>query len=81
VRGSGHSRNGKSVKTIQTETGFLAIEVPRDRNGAFEPQLVAKRQLEGFDDKILALCMRRVYPLALFRAIWKSCTGWMCRPR
>jgi transposase-like protein len=46
------------VKTIQTETGFLAIEVPRDRNGAFEPQLVAKRQLEGFDDKILALYAR-----------------------
>jgi putative transposase len=56
-RGSGNSRNGKSVKTIQTETGSLAIEVPRDRNGAFEPQLVAKRQrrLEGFDDKVLAL--------------------------
>lgn len=59
-RGSGNSRNGKSVKTIQTETGPLAIEVPRDRNGAFEPQLVAKRQrrLEGFDDKVLALDAR-----------------------
>jgi putative transposase len=59
-RGSGNSRNGKSAKTIQTETGPLAIEVPRDRNGAFEPQLVAKRQrrLEGFDDKVLALYAR-----------------------
>ena len=57
---SGNSRNGKSAKTIQTETGPLAIEVPRDRNGAFEPQLVAKRQrrLEGFDDKVLALYAR-----------------------
>jgi transposase-like protein len=59
-RGSGHSRNGKSAKTIQTETGPLAIEVPRDRNGDFEPQLVSKRQrrLEGFDEKVLALYAR-----------------------
>jgi putative transposase len=59
-RGSGNSRNGKSVKTIQTETGSLAIEVPRDRNGDFEPQLVSKRQrrLEGFDEKVLALYAR-----------------------
>ncbi|BBA36811.1 transposase mutator type [Methylocaldum marinum] len=59
-RGSGNSRNGKSAKTIQTETGPLAIEVPRDRNGDFEPQLVSKRQrrLEGFDEKVLALYAR-----------------------
>jgi putative transposase len=56
-RGSGNARNGKSVKTIQTETGSLAIEVPRDRNGDFEPQPVAKRQrrLEELDDEVLAL--------------------------
>ncbi|CAI8791818.1 transposase [Methylocaldum szegediense] len=59
-RGSGNSRNGKHTKTIQTETGAFEIEVPRDRNGAFEPQLVPKRQrrLEGFDDKVLALYAR-----------------------
>ena len=59
-RGSGNSRNGKQVKTIQTESGPLEIEVPRDRNSAFEPQLVAKRQrrLEGFDEKVLALYAR-----------------------
>jgi putative transposase len=39
----GNSRNGKSAKTIQTETGAYVIEVPRDRNGAFAPQLVATR--------------------------------------
>ena len=56
-RGSGNSRNGKSAKTIQTETGAYVIEVPRDRNGDFEPQLVSKRQrrLEGFEEKVLAL--------------------------
>jgi putative transposase len=53
-------RNGAGKKTVQTETGQFAIEVPRDRDGSFEPQLVKKRQrrLEGFDDKVLALYAR-----------------------
>ena len=56
-RGSGNSRNGRSGKTVQSESGQFEIEVPRDRNGTFEPQLVKKRQrrLEGFDDKVLSL--------------------------
>jgi transposase-like protein len=59
-RGSGNSRNGKQSKTVLSESGPLAIEVPRDRNGGFEPQLVPKRQrrLEGFDEKVLALYAR-----------------------
>jgi len=59
-RGSGNNRNGKGHKTVQGDTGALEIEVPRDRNGTFEPQLVKKRQrrLEGFDDKVLALYAR-----------------------
>jgi transposase-like protein len=59
-RGSGNNRNGKGHKTVQSDTGALEIEVPRDRNGTFEPQLVRKRQrrLEGFDDKVLALYAR-----------------------
>jgi len=59
-RGSGNNRNGKGHKTVQSDTGALEIEVPRDRNGTFEPQLVKKRQrrLEGFDDKVLALYAR-----------------------
>ncbi len=58
--GSGNSRNGYSAKTVQTETGPVAVRVPRDRAGTFEPKLVAKRQrrLEGFDDKVLALYAR-----------------------
>ena len=46
-------RNGKGRKTLQSETGQYEIEVPRDRDGSFEPQLVKKRQrrLDGFDDK------------------------------
>ena len=59
-RGSGNNRNGKGHKTVQSESGELRIEVPRDRKGTFEPQLVKKRQrrLEGFDDKVLALYAR-----------------------
>lgn len=56
-RATGNSRNGKSRKTIQSGNGQFEIEVPRDREGSFDPQLVKKRQrrLEGFDDKILAM--------------------------
>jgi putative transposase len=58
--GDGNARNGKGQKTVQTETGPLAIEVPRDRTGSFTPQLVPKRQrrLEGFDEKVLSLYAR-----------------------
>jgi transposase-like protein len=50
-------KNGFSPKTIQGDMGKLPLEIPRDRNGTFEPQLIAKhqRRLAGFDDKILAL--------------------------
>jgi len=60
--GSGNSRNGKGTKTVQTDTGQFEIEVPRDREGSFEPQLVKKRQrrLSGFDDKVVALYARRL---------------------
>lgn len=53
-------RNGRSNKTLQTETGPLTIEVPRDREGSFEPQLVKKRQrrLSGLDDVVLSLYAR-----------------------
>jgi transposase-like protein len=59
-RGTGNSRNGKTRKTVQSDAGQFEIEVPRDREGSFEPQLVRKRQrrLDGFDDKVLALYAR-----------------------
>jgi putative transposase len=57
---AGNRRNGKSGKTLQTDKGPVAIEVPRDRLGTFEPQLVRKHQtrLSGLDDKVLALYAR-----------------------
>lgn len=55
-----NTRNGKGRKRVKSGTAELDIEVPRDRNGSFEPQLVRKRQrrLAGFDDKVLALYAR-----------------------
>ncbi len=45
-------RNGKSGKTVLADDGPLAIEVPRDRDGSFEPLLITKhgRRFNGFDD-------------------------------
>jgi putative transposase len=50
-------RNGHSKKFVQGDMGELRLTTPRDRNGTFEPQLIAKhqRRLTGFDEKILAL--------------------------
>jgi putative transposase len=58
--GAANHRNGKSAKTVLTDTGALAIEVPRDRSGSFEPQLIGKheRRFTGFDDKIVAMYAR-----------------------
>ena len=55
--GATNHRNGTSGKTVLTDTGALRIEVPREREGTFEPQLIGKheRRLTGFDDKIIAM--------------------------
>ncbi len=57
---AGNTRNGTSPKTVKGEQGHLELDVPRDRQGTFEPQLVKRGQtrLEGFDDKILAMYAR-----------------------
>jgi len=54
---SGNARNGKSRKNLKGDFGELPIEIPRDRHGSFEPQIVAKHQTRwtGFDDKIISL--------------------------
>src|SRR5687768_11528207 len=53
-------RNGTSAKTVLTDDGPVPIEVPRDREGSFEPQLIGKheRRFTGFDDKVIALYAR-----------------------
>jgi len=57
---SGNSRNGSTPKTIKGKRGQVRIEVPRDRNAEFEPQLVKKNQtrFDGFDEKIISLYAR-----------------------
>lgn len=59
-QGSGNSRNGVSAKTLKGDFGEVDIEVPRDRNGSFEPKIVSKhqRRFTGFDDKILSMYAR-----------------------
>lgn len=55
-----NQRNGTSGKTVLTDDGPLTLDIPRDREGTFEPQLIGKheRRFAGFDDKILALYAR-----------------------
>jgi transposase-like protein len=55
-----NQRNGRSAKTVLTGEGPLRIEVPRDRDGSFEPLLIPKheRRFTGFDDHIIALYAR-----------------------
>jgi len=57
---AGNARNGTSRKTLKGDFGSLPIEIPRDRQGSFEPLLVPKHQTRwtGFDDKILSLYAR-----------------------
>ena len=59
-RNTGNSRNGSSPKTLKGEFGNLELATPRDRNGSFEPQIVAKgqRRFEGFDQAIISLYSR-----------------------
>ena len=56
-RNSGNSRNGSYPRTVTTEIGKVTIDMPRDRNGSFEPVLVPKgqRRLEGFDANVISL--------------------------
>lgn len=57
VPASANVRNGATAKTVQTDLGPVQISTPRDRDGSFEPRLVAKRQtrLAGLDEKVIAL--------------------------
>jgi len=56
-RGSGNSRNGTSPKTVQTVAGPVALDMPRDRAGTFEPVIVPKgqRRMTEFDDMVISL--------------------------
>lgn len=57
---NGNARNGTSSKKLTSDHGELDIQVPRDRNSSFEPQIVPKhqRRFSGFDDKIISMYSR-----------------------
>jgi len=60
--GQPNHRNGSTPKTVKTDDGDLALEIPRDRSSTFEPRFVPKgiRRLKGFDEKVLGLYARGV---------------------
>ena len=57
---SGNSRNGYAEKTLKCNEGELAIKVPRDRNGDYEPKIIPKNQsrFDDMDEKIISLYAR-----------------------
>lgn len=59
-KNTGNSRNGSFPKTIKGKRGQLQIDVPRDRAGEFQPQIIKKGQtrFDGFDDKIISMYSR-----------------------
>ena len=59
-RNTGNSRNGSRAKRVLTEVGEVEIEVPRDRDGSFEPKIVRKRQrrLSGVDELVISLAAK-----------------------
>ena len=69
-RNSGNSRNETRAKTVLTEIGPVEIEVPRDTESTFEPQIVKKRQrrLTGVDEIVLSLTARGLTTRAEFAA-------------
>jgi transposase-like protein len=80
---SRNHKNGSSKKTVLTTETRLALDIPRDRDGSFEPQLIAKhqRRLPGFDDKVVSLYAKRVTgqgnPGGSDRTLW---VGGIARP-
>ena len=58
--GRANTRNGYGQKTVLTDTGRLALDIPRDRQGTFDPQLIANISgvFPGFDEKIVSLYAR-----------------------
>jgi putative transposase len=59
-KNTGNSRNGSFPKTIKGKRGQVQIDVPRDRSGQFQPQIIKKGQtrFDGFDDKVISMYSR-----------------------
>lgn len=77
----GNHRNGSSSKTVSTEVGPVQIQVPRDRSGEFEPQIVPKhaRRIAGFDEAIVSLYAKGL-TTGEIRAHLAEMEAWWARP-
>ena len=82
-RNGANSRNGARSKTVITEVGPEEVEVPRDRNGSFDPRIVPERarRLGGVDDMVISLVSRRASRPARSRRTSPRSTGPTCRGR
>ena len=82
-RDGGNSRNGRRSKTLLTEAGPVEIEVPRDRDGSFEPRIVAKRQrrLTGVDDLVISLSAKGLTHGEICARTWPRSTAPRCPSR
>ncbi len=58
-----NKRNGHSPKTLESQYGQFQVDVPRDRNGEFEPRLIPKYQrgVSGIEEKVISLCTRDIH--------------------
>ena len=83
VKAVANPRNGYRPKTVTTEVGPVEMEVPRDRDGSFEPQIVRQRQrrLTGVDEMVLSLSAKGLTHGEI-SAHWPRCMGrvWPSRP-
>lgn len=75
-------RNGYHAKEVRTSSGETTIQIPRDRKGEFEPQIVAKyaANTNELEEKSL-VCMPRGCPRGTYRTPWPRCTVWMYPPQ
>jgi transposase-like protein len=74
---AGNHRNGTSPKTVLTEVGPIPLQVPRDRNGKFDPQIVPKhaRRVAGFNEGIVSLYAEGLRP-GRSAITWARSTAW-----
>ena len=74
-RGAGNHRNGHNRKRVLTDAGSMELEVPRDRQGRFGPQLERyARPLPGFDDKVISIYARGMTTREI-RCHWRTRRG------
>ncbi len=57
-----NKRNGHTPKTVKSEFGEFQLDIPRDRNGEFEPEIVPKycRDISGIEEKVISLYAREM---------------------